>query len=538
MTFTGKIRIYLISIALLPPLLIMSVIYFRSIRQVESINRQNSFERLQRYHNFERTFHESLEQQLQDYLSQPFIRNALLMVKSGRIRQVDLSARPPGLDFFEIVDTGKVVLVSGHRPGLIGEMLPAAFGPNETVEYDIDGPHAAFAYLLLTPEELGVYAGVYIDQSYREMLTGIMNSEVTLYLPGDSVPPPVMVNGLEQGSLLAYEDVFYALLAGGRKAGFYLVAKFAAGPERPLFMSLLQVAGFVALMAVLAAIAIGMYFTGQAKREIDNLITATSRVASGDFGTPVMAYQEGEFSQLADSFSEMLAKLKEARARLATSEKIAAWQIMGQKIAHEIKNPLTPIAISTDDLLRSYKERLPDFEEGLYETTATIKSEVQRMKILLEQFTGFARMGTPKIVSIGTNKICEGITSLYTHEINVKRLTVTNNSKAGLIDVDPEMVQQLLINLIKNGFEAGPDSRVSLALDDAIDALRITVEDTGPGFAPEILRQPFEPYVSTKKDGSGLGLVICQRIVHDHNGTITLYNRKEGGAVVEIALPL
>ena len=172
-----------------------------------------------------------------------------------------------------------------------------------------------------------------------------------------------------------------------------------------------------------------MYITGRAKREIDNLITATSRIAEGDYHTPVMAYEEGEFSQLADSFSDMTAKLKDTRSRLATTEKIAAWKAIGQKIAHELKNPLTPIEISADDLRRSYHEKRDDFGVILDETTATIKKEVRRMTTLIDEFAGFARMGTPKTTTVKIESIGDGVISLYSHEIEAGRLSIENRTK-------------------------------------------------------------------------------------------------------------
>ena len=99
-----------------------------------------------------------------------------------------------------------------------------------------------------------------------------------------------------------------------------------------------------------------------------------------------MAYEEGEFSQLADSFSAMMGRLQDSQKKLATSEMIAAWQVVGRKIAHEIKNPLTPISISADDIRRSYHEQLPDFEETLARNCAMIKTEVHRLARLLDEF--------------------------------------------------------------------------------------------------------------------------------------------------------
>jgi nitrogen fixation/metabolism regulation signal transduction histidine kinase len=206
-------------------------------------------------------------------------------------------------------------------------------------------------------------------------------------------------------------------------------------------------------------------------------------------------------------------------------------------VAHEIKNPLTPISIGIDDLKAAYNETPEKFAQTLDETVRTIKHEVNRMKRLLDQFSAFARMAPPKIIETPVTSILEKTSALYKTSIDNKMLSIITNNLPQKIKCDPEQVEQLLINLIKNGLESSPDSRVELVCDSTPETVTFAIRDTGPGFDAGILANPFEPYVSTKKDGSGLGLVICRRIVHDHGGTIELKNRPEGGAEVIITLP-
>jgi nitrogen fixation/metabolism regulation signal transduction histidine kinase len=234
----------------------------------------------------------------------------------------------------------------------------------------------------------------------------------------------------------------------------------------------------------------------------------------------------------------MVTNLKGTQKKLATSEKIAAWKIVGQKVAHEIKNPLTPIAISVDDLRKSYSEKLPNFDKTLNETTSTIKQELTRLTKLLEQFVSFARMNPPKIINVQPSQLIDEINNLYKNEIASGRLKIENKSTVKQINIDPETIKQVIINIIKNGFESSDDTIVSVIFENDDDNFMINVNDTGPGFNKEILKNSFTPYVTTKKDGSGLGLAICQRIIFDHNGTIEIYNTKEGGAGVSVKLPV
>lgn len=542
MTYTGRIRVYLIFVAMLPPLLVMSVIYFHSVRQLESSHRQRAIQNLKKYDIFLRNFETELSGNLETLIGSESLGKARLLLKSGRADKVVLDPRVFGFNFMEIIDTGYRVLATYHRPGLLGETIrPECFPENlatigqlHTVEYDVGGPHAAFTFVRPIDAGLLLYTGRYLDTRYRLRVAGLLDADIDIL-----IDPKVtdIHRQMEPGSLYEVEGEYRAVLTRTPPPGFITVATFATGAEKPIFISLLTVTGWVAALSIGVAIGLGMFITSRVKREIDNLVEASLRIAAGDFTTPVMAYEEGEFSQLAESLNDMKTKLKTTQKMLATSEKIAAWQMVGRKLAHEIKNPLTPIIIGVDDLRRSYKEKLPRFDETLDETTTTIKTEVNRMTTLLEQFVSFARMSAPIIRVVRAADILSEISQLYRREVESSRLRVVNQSRRKNVNLDPDAIKQVLVNLIKNGFEAAEDADVTVELSDDAEDLLVTIEDTGPGFTDEKLRNSFEPYISHKVGGSGLGLVICHRIVHDHGGTMELYNRHNGGGGVRIRLP-
>ncbi len=542
MTFTSRIRTYLLLTATVPPLILMAVIYYHGIGEMNRSDRVTAVENLRRLEMFNHTYLVSLNGLVEKAAESDAVRRASLRVRSGDTRRADLSAPLTGLDFWELTDSNMTVLASHHRPGLVGQhvqpnidLLQAnSRGFFETIEYDLSGAHTAFATLMPLEGGISLYTGAYLDTAYYGLVSELINAETRLVMADEAAP---VYTGMNRKKVYDIDGELTGLIAGGDRSGFYLIAGFRPSGERPLFTSILRITGLVALAAVLVAILLGWYITGQAKKEVENLLSATARVAEGDFSTPVMAYEEGEFSQLADSFSEMMLRLRNVRQKLAVSEKIAAWQVMGRKVAHEIKNPLTPIAISADDLRRSYHERQPDFEQILLQTTSTITAEVRRLTQLLDQFVGFARMKPPAITESSIDKLLKDVTALYRREVDSERLILTNNSRRNQYRLDPDQIKQLLVNLIKNSLEAGEDVSVSVTIEDAPHGLRLLIEDNGPGFADEILDNRFEPYLSRKEKGSGLGLVISQRIVHDHGGTIELLNRPEGGAGVLILLP-
>ncbi len=542
MSFTGKIRLYLILAALLPVIAVMLVVYFQSMAESERSDKQAAAEALSKFERYDARFTDELKQTVEKIASSQQMERTVLLINSNRAGRIDLSLFRPEVDFVEIVDSNSRVLASAHRPGLVGERM-AGIGKNvdassgtvlETVEVDTKGAHPARGFVLPIGGGLHLYAGKYLSGDYLMVAREILGARVNTTVPAESGS---VLSRMTPGELYSRDDSLIAVIDGSTRAGFYIVAHFPEGSSRPVFRSFLKVSGVVAAASVVLAILLGFYITSHAKREIDNLVTATSRIAEGDFSTPVMAYEEGEFSQLADSFSDMMLKLKTSQSKLAMAEKIAAWQAMGRKLAHEVKNPLTPISISIDDLRRSYSEHRPEFEQILKETTATTKNEINRLTKLIDQFVDFARMNPPEITSMRPDEVIGPVKALYRSSLADHQLKFNNMSLRDHWRVDPEQIRQVLINLIKNSFESAEGVQVTVDITDSRDGITIQIEDTGPGFPDEVLHAGFQPYLSKKADGTGLGLVISQRIVHDHGGTIELYNRKAGGAGVSITLP-
>jgi len=546
MTFTGKIRIYLALIALLPPLIVMAVVYFNSMQQLEYSGYQSAYDDMRILIRFKEAYKSEIRGGVERQAETEAVKRAGLLIEAGRLNEVDLGGMRPEFDFFEIIDSSGVVVASSHRPGLLGngvqpdrvrDEMPSQ-GFYESIEYDIDGRHAAITYIQPLENDVAMYAGKYIDDEFINMLGALRSVSFSLVFREDEDDFEIDLGSVLRNQLYEQGDRVYSVLFGGADAGYYLVTEFTGGGDRQMIVSILKTTGVVALFSILVAVLLGLYITGRAKREIDNLVTATDRVARGDFSTPVMAYEEGEFSHLADSFSDMMMRLRQVRKELATAEKIAAWKSIGQKIAHEVKNPLTPIVISVDDLQRSYVEKLPGFERTLKECTSTVRDEVNRLTRLLDQFVGFARMNAPVIIDVKPGQFIEGMTGLYRKSIENGQLKIENLSRRSIFRFDPEAIKQVFLNLVKNSFESAADTHVEVVIRDFDGGIEIVIEDDGPGFDDRTLEKKFEPYISGKKDGSGLGLVICQRIIFDHGGTIDIYNRSTGGAGVNIKLPL
>lgn len=534
MTFTGRMRLSLFLVALLPPIVAVGAVYLYTSNDAREKRQLDAYEAIERYQQYETRFISGMIGRSEEIAVSEPVRSAALYLTGGRSGRISNLERPNGVDFLEIIDSSGRVLASAHRPGLVGERLRAAPADSVafTIEYDRSGRHPAVACVRNLGGNLNMYTGRYLDESFLDAASAYADADVYVAFIED---PNNRLARLEPEEIYAINDSLVAVLGGSADDGFVIVAS-QQGSDGPRTASLVGVTIIVSVISILVALTIGWYLTNRAKREVDNLIEASERVAEGDFTTPVMAYEEGEFSLLADAMTDMMSNLKRTQQQLATAEKVAAWQAMGRKIAHEVKNPLTPISVSVDDLRRSFEEQLPGFDRTLKETTTTIKAEIRRMTRMLDEFVSFARMSPPIMSRVTIGQIFEHLRTLYRREIDDGRILLSEERSDTSFTADPDKLKQVLVNLIKNSLETGDKTTVSISTAVSVSDIVITVTDTGPGFPPELLDNAFEPQVSRKQDGFGLGLVICQRIIHDHGGSITLQNDPDG-ARVDIQLP-
>jgi nitrogen fixation/metabolism regulation signal transduction histidine kinase len=231
---------------------------------------------------------------------------------------------------------------------------------------------------------------------------------------------------------------------------------------------------------------------------------------------------------------------------LLQAQRDAAWGEVARRLAHEIKNPLTPIQLSAEGLRRKYLDTMPEEEaQVLDRATHTIVQQVEAMKEMVNAFSDYARVPDMEIGRFNMDKLVHEVVDLYRAQESGIRLVLTSDPAMPMIDADIGRVRQILHNLIRNATDALEntddgqiDVHVSVAEFDGVDVVQIKVEDNGPGFKEGSLDQVFDPYVTTKPKGTGLGLAIVKKLVEEHVGSIRANNRSEGGAVISIRLPL
>ncbi len=287
---------------------------------------------------------------------------------------------------------------------------------------------------------------------------------------------------------------------------------------------------------IIAVLGMGFYLASRTTRPVAAMGNAIRRVSSGDLDARVPGSAGGEIGSLLRSFNEMIIRLGTQKEELARLERLAAWRQMARSLAHEIKNPLTPIQLAAQELRDAYEAKDPDYPRLLREATAIIEEEVRSLRTLVSEFSEFARLPEPQPAPIPAGEILEDVRALYGPE----RVSVRDQGSAPLW-CDHDQIRRALVNLIENALaaqsETGRTDPIEVSALTAAAGARIRVEDRGPGVPPDRRRRIFEPNVTTKSGGMGLGLAIVESTIRAHGGTITVADRAGGGAVFEISLP-
>jgi two-component system nitrogen regulation sensor histidine kinase NtrY len=220
------------------------------------------------------------------------------------------------------------------------------------------------------------------------------------------------------------------------------------------------------------------------------------------------------------------------------AQRALAWQEVAKRIAHEIKNPLTPIRLSAERLLKKWNEKSPDFEDVLNRSTRTIVSEVNSLRSLVDEFSRFGKMPKISLEPTDISSMIEEVIELYSNSKEVEIIPSLNN-EIPEIEIDKKQIKMALINLIDNAIQAKTEKIWLNALyNPAMDLIRIEVIDDGSGINEEDKDKLFFPYFSTKKEGTGLGLAIVNSIISKHRGYIRVQDNKPKGTQFIIELPV
>jgi signal transduction histidine kinase len=299
----------------------------------------------------------------------------------------------------------------------------------------------------------------------------------------------------------------------------------------------------IATILVLGAVLVlTMVVARRTTAPIRALQEQTQRIAAGDFAARLDVHSRDELGQLAQAFDRMAQELGENRTKLVKAEKDAAWREMARQVAHEIKNPLTPISLSATLLQRAKAERSPEFDAIFQRTLDMIQRQVEAMRQIASDFSAFAGTRKPQPERVEVRPLLSEVLELNAAWARELKVEVALSGECGPVFADRGELRRVLINLVNNAFEAmqqGGTLQIALArVSDGRAWNEIAIQDSGVGLSTEIRKHLFEPYFTTRTHGTGLGLAICQRLVDEMGGTIELVPAPGGrGTVARVRLP-
>ncbi|HMC30967.1 MAG TPA: ATP-binding protein, partial [Candidatus Angelobacter sp.] len=306
---------------------------------------------------------------------------------------------------------------------------------------------------------------------------------------------------------------------------------------------------WIAMMVSAAGILLGLLISAalaaRVTRPVEELGKAADEVASGNLNIRVDDSRQDELGRLAYAFNRMTRELLESHEKLVQSERVAAWRELARRLAHELKNPLFPLQITVENLLRAKEQTPEQFEEVFRESGQTLQAEIGNLKGIIERFSDFSKMPTPELQPISVNESLRQAARVYEPQFCAKgrplitaRYDLDKTLEQKSVQADFELLQRALTNLISNAVEAMPEGGyMTLRSRDDGDTVRLEVSDTGGGISKEESSRLFTPYYTSKAHGTGLGLAIAQSVVSDHGGKIWAQSEEQKGTTFVIRLP-
>ena len=289
------------------------------------------------------------------------------------------------------------------------------------------------------------------------------------------------------------------------------------------------------------SIFISLNFTSKLTKPIVNLIRASEQISLGNLNTKVPKVEtDPEFIKLNENFNQMIDRLKSQQDKLLLAERHTAWESVARKLAHEIKNPLTPIQLSIDRLKEKYNDQLNDNNNEFSNYLNTINKQIKDIEKLVNEFSDFARMPRPVFKKINLYEVISRAIQLNKFSNKEIKFSFLNQDKNIYINADEEQIYRVFINLIKNSIESINEKSLKMQhikgkIDVEISSnntyIYINLNDNGIGFNNIDIKKISTPYYTTKKDGTGLGLSIVTKIINDHGAEIIFSNSNEGAEI-------
>jgi len=351
----------------------------------------------------------------------------------------------------------------------------------------------------------------------------------------------------------ADDEVFHAipLLGSGPGAGTNqnrpLLAILLIGNSRRTYVELKRHIRSAALLVggggIAMAILLSSWAAARVTRPVEQMAHAAREVGAGNWNVRVEVDGADELAQLGDAFNRMTAELLGQKERLVQAERVAAWRELARRLAHELKNPLFPLQLTVENLMRARQQSPEQFEEVFRESSQTLLAEISNLKGIVGRFSEFSKMPQPRLQLTQVNDVIRGVMQLFQAQLEAPGRARINcelqlDARLEPIAADAELLHRAISNLVLNAMDAMPlGGTLSLRTRGADGKVLIEVADTGSGMTDEECEKIFTPYYTSKEQGTGLGLAIVQSVVSDHGGSIRVQSELGRGTTFVIELP-
>ena len=298
----------------------------------------------------------------------------------------------------------------------------------------------------------------------------------------------------------------------------------------------------VTAAGILFAILVSLWIAARVSRPVEQLAQAARDVSSGDWDVRVAINSKDEIGELARAFNQMTKELVSQRDRLVQSERVAAWRELARRLAHELKNPLFPLQLTVENMIRARTMSPEIFDEVFTEGSAALTAEIANLKTIIARFSDFSKMPKPQVTEVDMRDVLKRVIRFYEPTLQQREhpisLTTRLPSEELLVSVDLDLMHRALSNLVLNAMDAMPEGGTLTISATRHEAnIRTVVADSGMGMTAEERERLFTPYYTTKVEGTGLGLAIVQSVIADHHGAIAVESTPGNGTAFIIDLP-
>ncbi|MBZ0200595.1 MAG: HAMP domain-containing protein, partial [Ignavibacteriaceae bacterium] len=286
--------------------------------------------------------------------------------------------------------------------------------------------------------------------------------------------------------------------------------------------------------AIILILIISTILANKISSPIRKLTKATAAVGHGDFNVELVNKERGELRDLISGFNSMTRELQHNQSELAAMERESAWKEMAKQVAHEIKNPLTPMKLAVQQLMAAYRDKSKNFDLMFEKLTATLLNQVDSLSTIASEFSRFAKMPSIKLEQVDIVSAAQDTINLFTDE----KVTISLNSvvEQAMIEADNAQLRRMFINMIRNAIQANAD-KITITIKKAEDKFEILVTDNGNGINNADKEKIFETNFTTKAKGMGIGLKLTKRFLEGINSSIALVESSPGGTTFKIEIP-